>query len=84
LGEPGQGTGITWYDVLGVLPGASAEQVQQRYEAKASLLRPERLSGAPSPVVVAASRAQGILDGARRVLTDPARGRRPAAAGGAF
>jgi hypothetical protein len=72
LGESGKGNGVSWYDVLGVLPGASAEQVKQRYEAKASLLRPELLSGAPSPVVVAASRAQSILGEARRVLTDPA------------
>jgi curved DNA-binding protein CbpA len=55
-----------------VLPGASAEQVQRQFDAKAGLLRPELLSGAPSPVVVAASRAREILDAARRVLADPA------------
>jgi hypothetical protein len=37
-----------------------------------SLLRAELLAGAPSPVVVAASRAREILDAARRVLADPA------------
>jgi len=62
---------ITWYDVLGVLPGASAEQVRHARDAKVSLLRPELLAGAPSPVVTAARRAHEILDAARRVLADP-------------
>jgi hypothetical protein len=68
----GPGRGITWYDVLGVLPGASADKIQTEYDAKTSLLRPELISGAPSTVVKAASRAQGILDTAQRVLSDPA------------
>jgi curved DNA-binding protein CbpA len=62
---------ITWYDLLGALPDASAEDIQQAYNAKAGLLRPELLSGAPSKVVTAAARAQGIIDAARRVLGDP-------------
>jgi curved DNA-binding protein CbpA len=64
--------GITWYDVLGVLPGATVEQVQYQHDAKATLLRPELVAGAPSPVVLAASRACEILGAARRVLADPA------------
>ena len=63
--------GITWYDLLGALPDASAEDIQQAYDAKAGLLRPELLSDAPSTVVPAAARAQGIIDAARRVLGDP-------------
>jgi curved DNA-binding protein CbpA len=63
--------GITWYDILGALPDASAEEIQQAYDAKAGLLRPQLLSGAPSKVVTAAARAQGIIDAARRVLGDP-------------
>lgn len=66
------GPGITWYDVLGLLPGASANQIQERYDAKASLLRPELIAGATSPVVAAASRAREILDAAKDVLSDPA------------
>ncbi len=65
------GRGITWYDILGVLPSVSARQIQRAYDAKTSLLRPELISGAPSNVVKAASRAQGLLDAARRVLGDP-------------
>jgi hypothetical protein len=63
--------GITWYDILGVLPSVPARKIRREYDAKASLLRPELISGAPSTVVKAASRAQGILDAAWRVLGDP-------------
>jgi len=72
--DPGgaTGRGITWYDILGVLPDASADEIQREYEAKRSLLRPEMISGASSTVMTAASRAQGILDAARRVLGDAA------------
>ncbi len=72
MGELGKGPGITWYDVLGLLPDASAEQVKRQHDSKASLLRPEFLAGTPSPVVAAASRAHEILDTALRVLADPA------------
>jgi len=65
------GQGITWYAVLGVLPGASPGEIQEAYDAKAGVLRPELISGAPSKVLTAASRAQGILDAARRALGDP-------------
>lgn len=53
----GEQLGITWYDILGVLPGATAEQIQDHHQAKAGLLRPELIAGAPSPVVAAATRA---------------------------
>ena len=72
MGKRDQEPGITWYDVLGVLPGATAKQVQDQYDAKVGLLRPELIAGAPSPVVAAASRAREILGEARRMLTDPA------------
>ena len=64
--------GITWYDLLGALPDASPEEIQKAYDAKAGLLRPELLSGASSTVITAAARAQGIIDAAQRVLSDPA------------
>jgi DnaJ domain len=63
--------GITWYDILGVLPGASRDEIQQAYDDKAGLLRPELISGAPSNVVAAVSRSQRFLDAALRVLGDP-------------
>jgi hypothetical protein len=63
--------GITWYDILGVLPGASPDEIQQAYDDNAGLLRPELISGAPSNVVAAVSRSQRYLDEALRVLGDP-------------
>jgi curved DNA-binding protein CbpA len=62
---------ITWYDILGALPDASPEDIQQAYDAKAGLLGPELLSGSPSTVVTAAARARGIIDAARQVLGNP-------------
>ena len=70
--EPGMiGPGITWYDVLDVLPGAEARKIKRRYEEKATLLRPELIWGAPPEVVTAVSRAQELLDTAWEVLGDP-------------
>jgi len=58
-------------DLLGALPDASSQDIQQAYDAKAELLRPGLLASAPSQTVMAASRAQGIIDAARRMLGDP-------------
>jgi len=68
--------GITWYDLVGTLSDASSEDIQRAYDAKAGLLRPELLSGAPPAVVTAAARAQGIIDAARGVLADPVKRQR--------
>lgn len=62
---------ITWYDLLGALADASPADIQQAYDARAGLLRPELLAGAPSKVAAAAARAQGVIDAAQRVLSDP-------------
>jgi hypothetical protein len=72
----GQGSAMepsafTWYDLLGVLPGSSPEQISCEYRSKASVLGPALLSGAPSTVIAAASHAQRMLDGALHVLGDP-------------
>jgi hypothetical protein len=73
---------VTWYDILDVMPGASSEEIQDKYDAKAIVLRPELIAGAPSAVITAVSRAQQLLDSARRVLGDPAiRARYDTAAG---
>jgi hypothetical protein len=73
LAQFGKESGVTWYDVLGVPPGATVEQIQLQHDARTGLLRPELIAGAPSPVLTAASRAREFLDAARRVLADPAR-----------
>jgi len=73
---------VTWYDILDVMPGASTEEIQDKYDAKASVLRPELIAGAPSAVITAVSRAQQLLDTAQRVLADRVtRARYDAAAG---
>jgi curved DNA-binding protein CbpA len=64
--------GITWYEVLGVLPGAAADKIRRRYEERAALLRGEMIAGAPSNVLVSVRRAQEFLDGAWEVLGDTA------------
>jgi hypothetical protein len=33
--------GITWYEVLGVVPGTAADRIRRRYEERAALLRAE-------------------------------------------
>jgi curved DNA-binding protein CbpA len=54
-----------------VLPGAEARKIKCEYEAKAALLEPGLISGAPPNVVTAVMRAQHLLDTARTVLGDP-------------
>jgi curved DNA-binding protein CbpA len=68
--------GITWYDVLGALPGAEARKLKQKYDAKAALLRPELISGAPPNVLTVIMQAQELLDTAWQVLGDPESRRR--------
>ncbi|MBV9381249.1 MAG: DnaJ domain-containing protein [Streptosporangiaceae bacterium] len=68
--------GITWYDILGVPPGAAVSKIESTYEAKSALLRPDMIAGAPAKVVKAATRARDNLDRAWKVLGDPvSRGR---------
>ncbi len=68
--------GITWYDVLGVPAGASADTLRQSYEDRKRQLRAELLNGAPSPVLSAASRASQSIEAAWLMLSDQARRRR--------
>jgi len=67
---------LTWYDVLGVLPGASPGQVQSAYQERARLLDPRMLDGAPSKVLKAADAARAAVSEAWRVLQDAAARRR--------
>jgi hypothetical protein len=64
-------TGITWYDVLGAVPDAETRKLKRKYDEKASLLRPELISGAPPNVLAAVTLAQHMLDTAWEVLGDP-------------
>jgi curved DNA-binding protein CbpA len=67
---------MTWYDVLGALPGAGTRKIKQKYDAKAALLRPELISGAPPNVLTVVMRAQELLDTAWQLLGDPESRRR--------
>ena len=63
--------GITWYDVLGAVPDAETRTIKRKYQDQAALLRPELISGAPSTVLTAVTRAQHLLEEAWEVLGDP-------------
>jgi curved DNA-binding protein CbpA len=66
---------LTWYDILDILPGASADQVRRACDARASALGAAMISGATSKVVAAAGRATTAIEAAQRILLDPARRR---------
>ena len=63
---------LTWYDLLGIAPGATAAQVKDAYQARLGLLTPALLSGAPTRVLRAADTARATADAAWRTLSDPA------------
>jgi PASTA domain len=63
---------LTWYDLLGIAPGATAGQVQAAYQARLGLLAPRLLSGAPTRVLRAADTARAAADAAWQVLRDTA------------
>lgn len=63
---------VTWYDVLGVLPDATTEDIRAAWQARRTALAPDVLAGAPPAVLAAAHRAVKSVDEAGRVLGDPA------------
>lgn len=73
---PGSATatagGITLYEILGVMPGATLDEIRDACAERRDALSPARLSGAPSKVVSAASLALRSVDAAWRALADPA------------
>jgi hypothetical protein len=62
---------LTYYDILGVTAGASADDLQRGYETRMAVLAPGMIAGAPSKVVAVVDRARAALELARRTLTDP-------------
>src|SRR5260370_35124008 len=65
-------SGITWYDVLGVLPDAPPEDIRAAWQARTAVLQPAALAGAPPDVLSAADRARQVVDEAWGILADPA------------
>src|SRR5689334_8774259 len=63
---------ITWYDVLGVLPDATPDDIREAWRARTAVLEPGILAGATPDVLFAAQRARKAVEEAWRVLADPA------------
>jgi hypothetical protein len=63
---------VTLYEILGVLPGASRQQIERACQAKLSLLAPGMTAGASSKVLKATDRARAAVNQAWSVLGDPA------------
>jgi hypothetical protein len=63
---------ITWYDILGIEPGASAETVRRACQERGRQLEDERLAAAPEAVADAAARGWRVLHAAWLVLGDRA------------
>jgi hypothetical protein len=63
---------VTWYDVLGVLPDASPDDIRQAWQARTAALAPASLAGAPPGLQPAADKARQAVAEAWRVLADPA------------
>lgn len=63
---------LTWYDLLGIAPGATAAQVQDAYQARLRQLTPDLLAGATTRVLRAADTARAAADAAWRGLSDAA------------
>jgi hypothetical protein len=59
---------ITWYDILGITPGASAETVRRAYQARAEQLQDYQIAGAPPEIAHAATRARKAIDAAWLIL----------------
>jgi DnaJ domain/PASTA domain len=63
---------ITWYDVLGVLPDATPDDIRQAWQERKATLQPAAMAGVPPEVLSAADRARQAVEEAWRVLADPA------------
>jgi len=63
---------ITWYDVLGVLPDATPDDIREACQERKAALQPGILAGATPEVLSAAQRALQTVEEAWRVLADPA------------
>ena len=64
-------SGITWYDVLGVLPDATPEDIHAAWQAEKGRAAAGRAGGGFAECVVAAARARQVVEGAWGVLGDP-------------
>jgi DnaJ domain/PASTA domain len=63
---------VTWYDVLGVLPDATTDDIREACRERMATLEPATLAGVSAEVQSAAGRARQGVEEAWRVLADPA------------
>jgi hypothetical protein len=63
---------ITWYDILGILPGAASDTVLRAYRDKTRALERSQVAGVPAAVSQAATRGRMALDAAWLILGNPA------------
>jgi len=62
---------VTWYDVLGVLPDATPDDIRDAWQERRAALQPATMAGVSPEVLSAADRARQAVDEAWRVLADP-------------
>jgi curved DNA-binding protein CbpA len=63
---------MTWYEILGIVPGATSETVRRAYLDRTRQLEQTQAAGAPSQVIEAAVRGRKALDAAWLILGYPA------------
>jgi len=63
---------VTWYDVLGVLPDATQDDIREAWQGRQAALQPGTMAGVSPEVRSAADRARQAVEEAWRVLADPA------------
>jgi hypothetical protein len=63
---------ITWYDILGIWPGAASDTVLRAYLDKVRQLERTQDAGVPSAVIQAATHGRMTLDAAWLILGNPA------------
>ena len=63
---------VTWYDVLGVLPDATLDDIREAWQDRTAALQPGTMAGVSTEVLSAADRARQAVQEAWRVLADPA------------
>src|SRR5262249_50257499 len=64
---------VTWYDVLGIAPGASSETIRRAYVERTKKLEHAQIGHPPPLVIDAIDRGHKALKAAWLVLGDPAR-----------
>ena len=65
--------GEDYYEILGVSPRASSEEIEKAYRYKVNILHPDRLMGAPERIRRQAEEELKKVNRAYSILKDPAK-----------